>query len=129
MLLVLPAVRGTLREIRFNTDRMLAAVSSTTMATDLADYLVRKGISFREAHDAVGKAVRAAEERCVELHELSLSDFQSAHALFGSDVFEALSPGASVARRDVPGGTGPTALAAQIHSARLSLTRAPTAIV
>jgi argininosuccinate lyase len=121
MLLILPAVAGTLGELKFNTDRMSAAVSSSMMATDLADYLVRKGFTFREAHAAVGAIVRVAEEQRVEMSELPLETFQAAHTAFDSDVFEALSPRASVARRDVHGGTGPSALRAQIESARASL--------
>ena len=121
MLLVLPAVRGTLAEITFNADRMRAAVSSTMMATDLADYLVRKGLPFREAHGAVGRVVRMAEERGVELTALSMEDIRSAHSLFSDDVIDALSPEASVRRRDVYGATGPKALEQQIKNARAAV--------
>jgi argininosuccinate lyase len=117
MQLVLPAVRGTLAELTFNRERMRAAVSSTMMATDLADYLVRKGVSFRESHGAVGKVVRMADEKGVELAELSLAEIRSAHAQFGADVFEALSAEASVARREVHGGTGAEAVRRQLAQA------------
>jgi argininosuccinate lyase len=120
--LVLPAVAGTVREITFNGDQMNAAVSSTMMATDVADYLVRKGIAFRDAHAAVGKIVQLAEQRGVELGQLTLKELQAIHPSFEEDVFAALSPQGSVARRDVAGGTGPTALAAQLLSAEKALT-------
>src|SRR5438270_8015408 len=58
LLVVLPAVAGALAECGFNANRMSDALSSTMMATDLADYLVRKGASFREAHGAVGRLIR-----------------------------------------------------------------------
>jgi argininosuccinate lyase len=121
VLLVLPAVAGTLNELRFDTARMGAAVSSTMMATDLADYLVGKGVTFREAHGAVGSLVRQAEEQGIELDALPLSAFASAHAAFGADVHDALSARASVQRREVDGGTGPRAVRAQLESAVATL--------
>src|SRR5262249_24171901 len=92
LLLVLPALGGALGECTFKPQRMRAALASTMMATDLADYLVGKGATFRESHAAVGRLVRLAEERGEELHALPLSTFVDAHPLFDSDVFEALSP-------------------------------------
>src|SRR5579862_2027813 len=80
--LVLPAFTGALIECKFQPLRMESAVSSTMMATDLADYLVRKGVTFREAHASVGQLVRVAEERNCELGALSTDDFRAAHALF-----------------------------------------------
>ena len=117
MLLVLPAVAGTLAEITFNRSRMLGALSSTMMATDLADYLVGKGSTFRDAHEAVGSLIREAEEGKCELTDLTPESFQSAHSLFGDDVMEWLDPRKSVARRGVPGGTGPDAVRVQIELA------------
>ena len=121
MLLVLPAVAGTLAELKFVPARMRAAVSSLMMATDLADYLVAKGVSFRDAHGSVGQLVRESLETETDLHALPSTSFASAHAAFSEDVFEALSPDASVARREVPGGTGPNAVQAQLEAARASL--------
>ena len=121
MLLVLPAVAGTLAELKFVPTRMRAAVSSLMMATDLADYLVAKGVSFRDAHGSVGQLVRESLETETDLHALPYASFASAHAEFGPDVFDALSPAASVARREVPGGTGPSAVRAQMEAARASL--------
>jgi argininosuccinate lyase len=119
--LVLPAVAGALAEITFRTDRMASALSSTMMATDLADYLVRKGATFREAHASVGRLVRESEASGIDLAALPLDSFHRAHALFTEDVRDALSPAASVARRDVDGATGPSAVRAQLAAARASL--------
>jgi len=119
--LVLPAFGGALAELTFQTERMESALSSSMMATDLADYLVRKGATFRESHSAVGKLVRLAEERACELGALTPKDFASAHKLFGPDVADALSARSSLGHRDVPGGTGPRAVAEQLKSARSAL--------
>jgi argininosuccinate lyase len=119
--LVLPAFGGALGECTFQPAKMEAALSSSMMATDLADYLVRKGATFRESHAAVGHLVRLSEERGCELSALSSTDFSSAHNLFASDVHEALSPRASVAQRDIPGGTGPKAVSEQLKLATAAL--------
>ncbi len=119
--LVLPALAGALAECTFKPERMRAALSSTMMATDLADYLVRKGATFREAHGAVGRLVRKCEETQLELHTLPLSAFAEAHPLFGQDVFDALSARQSVEARDLEGGTGPRAVHAQIEAAQRAL--------
>ena len=112
--LVLPAVAGTLGEITFDRARMRAALSSTMMATDLADYLVMKGATFRDAHEAVGSLIREAESKGCELTALPLSRFAAANSLFGDAA-------QSVARRGVPGGTGPEAVRAQIAAAELAI--------
>ncbi len=121
MLLVLPGVAGALAEITFRADRMKAALASSMMATDLADYLVGKGTTFRDAHAAVGSLVRQSEELGVELHAMPYKAFKAAHASFGADVFDALSAVASVERRETEGGTGPVAVRAQMKSAWASL--------
>jgi argininosuccinate lyase len=116
--LVLPAVEGTLAELRFDAERMAAALSTTMMATDLADYLVRKGASFRQAHEAVGSLIREAETRGCDLKDLDDAAFQKANALFLDDVRQALDPAMSVGSRNLPGGTGPASVLGQIESAR-----------
>lgn len=123
ILLVLPAVAGTLGELTFDVARMAAAVSSTMMATDLADYLVGKGVTFREAHSTVGLLIRQAEETGVDLNALPLTTFATAHSAFGADIQNALSARASVERREVEGGTGPRAVRAQLEAAVTSLTQ------
>jgi len=117
-LLVVPAVAGALDETTFNPDRMRAAVSAGMMATDLADYLVDRGVTFREAHGAVGRLVRQAEQAGTELDGLPLQAFRDAHSQFGDDALQALEPERSLARRNLAGGTGPVAVAAQLAAAR-----------
>ena len=121
MMLVLPGVAGTLSEITWQRGRMRDAVSSVMMATDLADYLVDRGVSFREAHQSVGAIVRQAEAEGRELQSLPKAAFVAAHSKFGDDVFDALSPMRSVERRDIEGGTGPSAVRRQLAAARLAL--------
>jgi argininosuccinate lyase len=120
-LLVLPAVAGALQETRFNAKRMRAALSSSMMATDLADYLVEKGATFREAHGAIGALIRESEREGCDLDGLPLASFKAAHPLFGDDALDWLEPSRSVARRDLPGGTGASAVKAQLRSAREAL--------
>lgn len=119
--LVLPAVEGALTELSFDETRMRLALSSTMMATDLADYLVKKGSSFRQAHEAVGSLIREAEHRGCELGALDMDCFTAANPLFGPDIHESLDPENSIARRDIPGGTGPAAVRAQLNAARAAL--------
>jgi argininosuccinate lyase len=115
--LLLPAVTGTLRTLQFVPERMRGAVSGTMMATDLADYLVRKGVSFREAHAAVGELVREAETAACDLAALPFSAFQAAHSGFSADAMKELSPEASLAHRELPGGTGPESVRQQLEAA------------
>jgi argininosuccinate lyase len=121
MLLVIPAVAGALDELTFNTDRMRSAVSAGLMATDLADYLVDRGVAFRDAHSAVGKLVREAEAAGVELDGLPHASFTAANPRFGADVLEALKPERSLARRNLAGGTGPDAVREQLKAAVAAL--------
>ena len=121
MSLLLPAVTGSLASLSFNRDRMKAAVTSSMMATDLADYLVRKGVSFREAHGSVGHLVRAAEELGIEMTALSFTAFKAASAAFGEDVLLELLPDASLRHRNIDGGTGPAAVRQQLEQAKSSL--------
>lgn len=127
MTLVLPAVTGTLAEITFDRTRMREALSSTMMATDLADYLVGKGSAFREAHEAVGTLIREAEGKGCELSALPIQSFRTAHALFGEDVMSCLDPAQSVQRRAVPGGTAPDAVRDQIEAAMAAIKSASEA--
>jgi argininosuccinate lyase len=121
MTLLLPAVAGSLQALTFDTDRMKAAVTSTMMATDLADYLVRKRVTFREAHGAVGQLVREAEEKSVELGALPFASFKSAHSAFDTDVIAELSPAASLGHREIDGGTGPKAVGRQLAAAKATI--------
>ncbi len=122
MQLILPAVSGAVEELRFDTTRMRAALSSTMMATDLADWLVDHGVAFRDAHAAVGRLVREAEEQGIELDGLSPDVMAAAHPLFTPSVVRsALSPESSVARRSVVGGTAFSSVKEQLAAARASV--------
>jgi argininosuccinate lyase len=94
-----------------------AASADHALATDLADYLVRKGLPFREAHEAVGKLVRQAEEAGVELQRLPLSDYRTCSPLFDEDA-RAIDVSASLRARDVAGGTAPRQVSAALRRAR-----------
>lgn len=123
ILLVLAAVDGALEELTFNAERMNAALSSGLMATDLADYLVAKGVPFREAHSAVGALVRESEGSKCELSSLPASSFKAAHPLFDEGANRALASASSLARRELPGGTGPAAVLAQLAAAKDAVSR------
>jgi argininosuccinate lyase len=120
-LVVLPAVAGTVAELAFDERRMRAAVTPAMMATDLADLLVRRGGTFREAHAAVGALVREAEEQGVELDALPAESYGRAHPLLAEGAADALGAEASVRLREAVGGTGPNAVRAQLEAARAAL--------
>jgi argininosuccinate lyase len=121
LLLVLPAVTGALAECSFQPSRMAQALTSSMMATDLADYLVRKGVSFREAHGVIGRLVRHAEATGTELSEVPMAVFTASHDLFSHDVAEVFSARRSVEQREVDGGTGPAAVRSQLEEAQNAL--------
>jgi argininosuccinate lyase len=121
LLLVLPGVAGAIAESSFQRAAMSNAVSSTMLATDLADYLVRKGATFRDAHGAVGQLIRLSETEKRDLADLPRSAFVTANALFTDDVSDALDVHRSLERRSVSGGTAPTAVRAQLDAARAAL--------
>ncbi|MBI1809415.1 MAG: argininosuccinate lyase [Gemmatimonadetes bacterium] len=118
MELLLPAIAGSVETLTFDRARMRSAVTSTMMATDLADYLVRKRVTFREAHAAVGRLVREAEEKGIELTDLPVASFNAAHPAFGDDVRLELDPVHTVRHRELEGGTGPHAVRSQLERAR-----------
>ncbi|MBW1739141.1 MAG: argininosuccinate lyase, partial [Deltaproteobacteria bacterium] len=97
-----------LGEVSFSSDRLREATEKGFLvATDLADYLVRKGMTFREAHEIVGKMVLFAVEQEKELHGLTLDEMKGFARQIEEDVYEWLDPASSVNRRNIPGGTGP----------------------
>jgi len=98
-----------------------AAEEGFSTATDLADYLVRKGLPFRDAHEAVAKAVRLATERGCDLAQLPLADLQRLAPATGAEVFDMLRIDGSVAARDHPGGTAPVQVKAQVERWRARL--------
>ncbi len=111
-----------LRNVDVKEDRMRDAASRGMMnATELADYLVRKGVPFREAHETAGQAVKLAIERGVELQELSLVELQSISNLLTDDVFEALSLDNTLKTKSQAGGTAPERVLEALAAARKSL--------
>jgi argininosuccinate lyase len=117
LLAILPVLAGALQTMTVNKERMLAAVDSSMLATDLADYLVEKGLPFREAHVAAGKAVRAAAEKGLSLDGLSLNEWQ-ALGPFESDVKKVFDTMESVNRRTAIGGTSPQSVKEQLAEVR-----------
>jgi argininosuccinate lyase len=99
-----------------------AAEEGYSTATDLADYLVRKGVAFRDAHEAVARAVKSAAVRNVSLSDLPLKELQTYSSVIGDDVFDVLSLDGSVAARNHPGGTAPQRVRAQVAVWRQRLT-------
>ncbi|MDR7306393.1 argininosuccinate lyase [Rhodoferax saidenbachensis] len=98
-----------------------AALKGYATATDLADYLVKKGLPFRDAHETVAHAVKAAQSHACDLSELPLTVLQGFHASIEKDVYECLSLRGSLNARNILGGTAPAQVRAQIarHRARL----------
>jgi argininosuccinate lyase len=100
-----------------------AALQGYATATDLADYLVKKGLPFRDAHEAVALAVRFAEQRGCDLSDISLAELQNFSALIAQDVYQVLSLEGSLASRDHIGGTAPKQVTAAIARGRDYLNR------
>jgi argininosuccinate lyase len=111
-----------LRNISVNKARASAAASTGYMnATELADYLVRKGMAFREAHEVVGKIVTRAIESGKELEQLSLTELQAYSPLFAEDVHIALSLEQTLKSKSQTGGTAPESVSTAVAQARESL--------
>ena len=116
---VLPPMLGSLA---FRTERMRAAAGAHySTATDLADYLVRQGLPFREAHEVVGRAVRHAIARGCELGDLPLEELHRFSPRIGPDVYAALTVEASLRARAVQGGTAPDAVRRQLAEVKSRL--------
>jgi argininosuccinate lyase len=108
--------------IRVKPENMAAALrQGFATATDLADYLVKKGLPFRDAHEVVARAVRAAEAKACDLADLSLAELREFSALIGNDVFGVLTVAGSLAARDHIGGTAPEQVKAAIARLRAAL--------
>ena len=117
LLLTLPPVAGAVRTATFRADRARAAMDAQLLATDLADYLVRRGVPFRTGHEVIGRLVRRAEERRVPLSELSMEELRAEHEAFGPEVREVFDWEASTNARDTPGGTSRRSVEAQMAEA------------
>jgi argininosuccinate lyase len=117
--LLLPAMAGMVGTLSFQTYRLAElAPAGFTLATDLAEWLVRQGVPFRTAHQAAGSCVRLAESRGVGLAELSEMELAAVHPELTLDVRRVLDVGGSIASRDAYGGTAPDRVAEQLQRAR-----------
>lgn len=107
-----------LKTARFKTERMaLAARGGFTNATDLADYLVAKGLPFRDAHEVVGKAVLHCIGQGISLEEIPLDQYREVCPLIDNDVYSCIDVAACVARRRIPGGPAPEEVSRAIDEA------------
>lgn len=113
---------GVLSTLTVNAQRMAQSLVPEMLATDLAEYLVRKGIPFRETHHVAGAAVRLSEQSGVPLTKLTVAQLQSLHPAFGEDVLSVWDYERSVDARDAQGGTSRRAVQAQIADLRHWLT-------
>jgi argininosuccinate lyase len=116
--LTLPIVAGVIRTLTVDADKMRAALDEGMLATDVADYLVRRGVPFREAHRVVGELVKQAEARGVTLSALTRGDYTALSEQFGDDVHDVFDFERSVRQREIAGGSGPTAVRAQLQTAK-----------
>lgn len=115
-----------LRDVRVNKEAMRdAAQQGFATATDLADYLVRKGLPFRDAHEAVARAVRAAEEAKCDLADLSLPSLKAFSELIDDDIYAVLTLEGSLSSRTSLGGTAPVRVKEAIQAARTRLHAKP----
>jgi len=115
LLLVLPAMTGMISTLTFNTELMAgSAPQGFALATDIAEWLVRQGVPFREAHEIAGACVRAAESRGVELWDLSPSEFSEISRYLTPEVSAVLTLQGSLDSRSAFGGTAPVRVREQL---------------
>ncbi len=120
LLLVLPAMAGSVATLRFDTERMAAAApEGFALATEIAEWLVQRGMPFREAHEVSGACVRAAEARDAELWDLADEELAAISPALTPEVRERLSAAAAVAARSRYGGTAPDRVREQLAALRV----------
>ena len=121
-LLCAQVLAGTVAGMKVRRDACAAAVADPgLLATDLADYLVRKGVAFRDAHHAVGAVVRLAEQKGVALNQLTHADVKAVHPAYGADWNEVFDLRRALARREGTGMPGPRQVARQFARWRKEL--------
>jgi argininosuccinate lyase len=127
--LLLPAMAGLVATLAFDVERMAAlAPAGYTLATDVAEWLVRQGVSFRIAHEAAGAAVRVAEARGVGLPELTDDEFAAISDQLTPEVREVLTVAGSVSARNARGGTAPAQVARQLDGVPSTAARLRSAL-
>jgi argininosuccinate lyase len=119
--LLLPTLTEAVNTLIANPEKMLLSVDDSLSATDLADYLVRKGVPFREAHHIAAQAVILSNKNNIPFNKLPLEILQSLHPAFERDVYDIFSPLASLKFRSSFGGTSPDSVQEQINLARNQL--------
>ncbi|KAJ6455691.1 argininosuccinate lyase [Mycena sanguinolenta] len=119
----LKIAEGVIATMDVHADKMFKALTMDVLATDLADYLVRKGIPFRETHHISGRAVALAESRKCQLNELSLADFKGLNENFSEDIHSVFNFEASVERRESIGGTSKKMIERQVSVLREVLSK------
>ena len=117
LLMTLPVASGVVSTMRVRAERMQAALSDELLATELADYLVNRGVPFRQAHHLVGQVVRRALEQGMGLRQLPLTEYQAISPLFEPDVADWLDFERAVERRTSRGGTARQAVVEQLAEA------------
>lgn len=109
---------GAWQGMRLDADRMAGRIDDMALATDLADYLVRQGVPFRQAHHIIGRLVRAALDQGRGLSRWTAAQLREHSTAFGADVEDWLNVGHSLKLRNIAGGTGPEAVRRQLAQAR-----------
>jgi len=116
--LVIPAVSGMIATTNFDREKMkLSAPTGFSLATEIADYLVRKNVPFAQAHEAAGACVALCEKLSCELHELSDDQFAGIHSILDPKIREVLTVQGAIASRTTAGGTAPSQVSKQITNA------------
>jgi argininosuccinate lyase len=118
LLAILPVIAEALQTITAKPERLRGAIDPGMMATDLADYLVSRGVPFRKAHEITGRVVRAAGERRISLAEMSIEEYQAISPAFDADVFQVFDPMKSIQKRNAIGGTSPQSVRNQLAEIR-----------
>jgi argininosuccinate lyase len=114
---------GAVSATRFNAERLQAAASDPALlATDAADYLARRGVPFRQAHEVIGKVLREAERQGKPWTQLSLEDLRNIAPAFDNDFHARLSLEAAIAAKSVPGGTAPDSVRSEIADLQKRIT-------
>ncbi len=116
--MIVKVAGGIISTMSIHAERMKAALSDDLLATDLADYLVRRGVPFRDAHELVGRVVRLAEAKGIRLSEIGIEDLRAISEEFHEDVRSVWDFESSIERRNVRGGTGLDALKEQLKEAK-----------
>jgi argininosuccinate lyase len=124
LVLTADAVAGAVETGTFHADRMLEALGSgEALATDAAEYLVERGVPFREAHEAVGKAAAFSTAQARPLAKLTAAEWKSFHPTFAKDVLRCFDARRSLARRELPGAPGPRQVARELARWEKALAR------